>query len=265
VDFYAAASLKLLKLNDNFYTASDAFMLSDFYHAHENEFVVIDQPDATDVCTKYIETMARKILAAYDHDRIILIRSRIPDVSVVDASVYHTEKSHVGLNRRIEWLEDLFIIYADPIIIDISSEYFTDNTETGSVSEYEEYYYKDVLGILDRITQGDKQRSFREPSAELWYRRVLKYYDHAKEKNDWDTICNNKKDAVSELIRYVPVSFLSEHSSEIIYLREHHIADLGDVPYLEYMSIEMKETVAKILDELDGNTDDSGDQSASIP
>ena len=202
--------------------------------------------------------MALQILSAYDHDKIILIRSRIPDVSVVDASVYHTEKSHIGLNRRIEWLEDLFIIYADPVIIDISREYFTDNTESGSVSEYEEYYYKDVLNILDKITDGDKQRSFSEPSAELWYRRVMKYYKHASEKDDWDTICNNKIDAASDLIRRAPLSFISEHSSEIIYLREHHIDDLSDVPFLEYMSSEMKAMAVHILEET-GAADQSGD------
>ena len=61
-------------------THSTQIMLKDIPNLNSREASVYE--------SIYIESMARKILAAYDHDRIILIRSRIPDVSVVDSSVY---------------------------------------------------------------------------------------------------------------------------------------------------------------------------------
>ncbi len=259
LDFYAAASLKLLKLGETYYTANDAFFLSDFYKDHKDDFEEIDQPDATDICTAYIEMLANGILEAYDHTKIILIRSRIPSISAVDNKVNKVKKVFKSLNERIEWLEDLFIIYADPIVIDISRNYFSDNTETGSISNYEGYYYDNVISILDKITRGSNIRCFHEPDPDLWFRRAMKYYDSISESGHWNWICK-EQDAAALFIQHAPRSFIAEHSREIIYLKEHHILELRDVPFIEYMSPEMRTMAEQIIETVSAGAESELDE-----
>ena len=247
LDFYAAASLKLLRLGESYYTASDAFYLSDFYKDHKDDFEEIDHPDATEICTRFIEQLANSTLEAYDHTKIILLRSRIPSISAVDNTLTKVKKVFKSLNERIEWLEDLFIIYADPIVIDISGDYFADNTDTGSISNYENYYYDNVISIMDKITRGGNIRCYHEADPDLWFRRAMKFYDNISETGHWNWICK-EQDAAALFIQFAPRSFLAEHSREIIYLKEHHIMELRDVPFIEYMSPEMRFMAEQIIE-----------------
>ena len=258
LDFYAAASLKLLKLRDTYYTANDAFYLSEFYKDHKDEFTEIEQPDATDICTAYIETMSNMILQAYDHKNIILLRSRIPEISANGNTLKHVNKMFNSLNDRIEWLEDLFIVYTDPIVIDISRDYFADNTDTGSISNYENLYYDNVINIIEQITHGSTVRYYHESNPDMWFRRAMKYYDNISESGHWNWLCKDQ-DAASLFLQNAPRSFLAEHSREIIYLKEHHIMELRDVPFIEYMSPEMQDMAQMIIESL--NADDAGDES----
>ncbi|MCR5595058.1 MAG: CapA family protein [Lachnospiraceae bacterium] len=248
IDFYAAASLNLYKLGDNYYTASDAFKLSSFYIEHEGEFELIEQPAATDICAMYLERLAHKLLELYPRQNIILLRSRIPSVCIKNNELKY-KKSYKSLNNRIEWLEDLFIIYARPTIIDISPDYFADNSFSDSVSEYEDFYYMDVLKILDDIVAGSISHCHHTLNADTWYKRVILYYDALEKSGHFDWICK-EQDAADLLVMHTSRSFLSEHGSEIIYLKENRVKNLDDIQFIDYMTLELKQTANDIIDKL---------------
>ena len=246
LDFYVSASVNLFKLDDVYYTYSNSFINSDLYKDNLKYFTLIEQPKATDVCAEYMESFCNRILQMYDSSNIILIRTSINDKCVVKDQL-RSGPSSVGINNRTARLEELFISYVHPTVIDISSYYFRDMTKNNIRSNYEEAYYNRVRKLISESILSNSRRYYHDRDNNDWMDQVIKYYDNMKARAFWTWLCP-KKDAADIIVMDTSRSFVAVHSQEIIYLKDKHVRDFSDMKYFDVLSEELREAVSGIKD-----------------
>ncbi|MCH5324307.1 MAG: CapA family protein [Eubacterium sp.] len=224
VDFYTAASLSCYRLGDELYTASQGFKSSGFFKQHENEFELVRPPFDKQPVRERIKRYAELLTARFSPDKIILVRLRFSDMAVTHGQLRNTA-SRDSLNRRMRELEELFISFADPIVIDVAGQYFSDCTADNQPSSFEPYFYRHAQRLFGRILSGENRRYYSEPDCRLWLQRIINCYDNMTARSYQDKLLGGS--AADTVIKYTSKDFIARYSSEIIKLKQLPDADLA--------------------------------------
>ncbi len=232
IDFYAAAAISLYQMDDNYYTASDAFVLSDFYKSNKEKFKKHTPPFSESFWKKEIKKYAGLLLKYYSKEKIVLVRLNFSETMVVKGEV-RNGKNRSALNARIGKLESYFISIVNPVVIDIAGHYFGD-AKAASPSAFEEYFYWDVAHKLgDIFDNKSHQFYYSEDDPEFRMNRILKYYDNLMARGYQNRMLNQEQ-LTDQVILYSSKEFIRSHYHGIMELMRHHVADLEEaVLYLE--------------------------------
>ncbi len=232
VDFYAAAAISLYQLDDNYYTASDAFVLSDFYKSNQEKFKKHTPPFSESFWKEQIKKYAGLLLKYYPKEKIVLVRLSFSEMLVVKGEV-RNGKNRSALNARLGELESYFISIVNPVVIDIAGHYFGDAQST-SPSAFEEYFYLDVVHKLGAIFDNKShQFYYSEDDPEFRMNRILKYYDNLMARGYQNRMLNQEQLA-DKIIMYSSGEFVRAHYQGILELMRHHVTSLEEAAiYLE--------------------------------
>lgn len=232
VDFYAAAAISLYKMDDNYYTASDAFVLSDFYKTNKDKFEKQTPPFSESFWKEQIKKYAGLLLKYYPKEKIVLVRLSFSETLVVKGEM-RNGKNRSALNNRIRELESYFISIVNPVVIDIAGHYFGD-AQSSSPSAFEEHFYLDTAHKLRDIFESKShQFYYSEENQEFRMDRILKYYDNLMARGYQNRMLNQEQLA-DRIIMYSSREFIRSHYHGIMELMKHHVADLEEaVLYLE--------------------------------
>ncbi len=229
IDLYTAAGVSCYKLGDEYYTASQGFKASEFYKAHESELKLVRQPFDEEFIRRRLKMYADMLLKRFSPERIILLRLSFSDTAVTHGRLRATA-SHEGLNRRIRKLEDIFISYAEPVVIDTAGRYFSDCSKDNQPSSLERYFYLDVKNTLRRILSGERRKYYNETDPHTWIARIAEYYDSMTARAWQDRLLT--RSAADIMIRYTSKEFVLRHAERLIKLKAMAGAELSRVSEL---------------------------------
>lgn len=177
VDFYGAGSYSCLRMDDaenySYFTNTKSFIHSDFYARHKNEMQKIRPPFGEAVYKPLIRSYAEKLLAAASGKQIILFRTKISS-SRARKTELRTVPAPERANRFIKAMEDYFIELVKPRVIDLSGIYFA----SVSGGDFESEYYADAYRAVSEMISERDRTYVNMPDPEIWFDRVLKYYDN---------------------------------------------------------------------------------------
>lgn len=225
VDFYTAAAVSCYELNGALYTGTNRFLKSKFYHKHKDEFKRIKPPYDEKFWKPLVKKYADAVSAAFPSERIILFRHYFPDKFVKGGSELRNISPRRSLNRQISAMEEYFISLVAPSVVNLSKHYFT----TGdSPSDYECEYFADAYGAVKKII-GSNRSCVDIPDPEIWFERVLNYYDNmtARAYQSW---LLDMKNAADVIIAYTSKAFAAENKSRLLKLKAYGKASLGKIP-----------------------------------
>ncbi len=221
VDFYTAAGVSCYQLGENLFTGSKIFLKSKFFREHKQDFIHIRPPFESLLWKDRIAAYASAVLAAVPSDKVILFRTSFSDKRA-DLDRLSITVSRKALNLRIREMEDYFISLVHPAVIDLSAEYLTAGQK---LSAYEVEYFTDAYRAFCALTDTSGRRYYDQPDTELWFGRVMKYYDSMAEKGarNWMLDMSSTADL---LIAYTSKAFVGEHAARIIKLKTLGCSDL---------------------------------------
>ncbi len=221
VDFYTAAAVSCYERNGTVYTGTNRFLKSKFYNKHKNEFTRIKPPYKEEFWKPLVRKYADAILSAYSSERIILFRHRFSDKFVKGRSELRNIPLKASLNKQISAMEEYFISLTDPLVIDLSKHYFNVGS---SPSEFEQEYFIDAYNAVNKIVKQNR-RCIDTPDIELWFDRVMNYYDNmtARAYQSWLLDMNNAADII---MAYTNKEFCLRHKNRLIKLKECETATL---------------------------------------
>lgn len=230
VDFLAAAAAACYKPAGEpgeapvFFTGSKSFKRSAFYKEHKEQFARINPPFGESVWKPLIERYAKQVLEAFPPERIILFRHTFGSHSVKDNELRNCQPKN-SINRFIRAMEDYFIAIASPLVVDLSKHYFSDGDGT---MEYESAYYTDAYNAVVKLTDGSGRTCVSVPDEQLWFDRVMKYYQSmtARAYQSWlmDMDC-----AADLLIAYTSAEFAGRNCERLMRLKHSGRAELSSV------------------------------------
>ena len=227
VDFYTAASVSCHKIDSVkteepcYFTNIKTFRRSEFFARHSYETIRVRPPYGESVWRPLIKRYAYKVKAAMPHDRVILFRCSVSSKRFVGAEL-RTATAPERRNRLMREMEDLFISIVDPIVIDLSKYYFA---QVDSSMKFEnEYYVNAYRAVVEAASQ--KGRScISVPDDELWYDRVIKFYDNmtARAYQSWllDMDC-----AADKIIARTNKDFAARNRNRLLYIKRAGASEL---------------------------------------
>ncbi len=223
VDFYTAAAVSCYKLGDNRYTGSKRFLESEFYRSHESEFKRIKPSFSEKLWKPAIKQYADAVKAAFPKDRVILFRQYFSEhyAEGAELRIIPLRKS---LNAQIRAMEEYFISLVDPAVVNLSGYYFT----VGSApSDYEHEYFTDAAHAAESIIS-DNRRCVSVPDKNLWYDRVLRYYNSmtARAFQGWMLDMHSAADMI---IAYTNREFAATHRERLLSLKRMGESQLTEV------------------------------------
>lgn len=230
VDFYAAASIACYKQEGEigeppcFFTGSKSFKRSDFYKQNREKFTKINPPFGEAVWKPLIKAYSERLLSAVPGERIILFRYKFGTRMVKQGELRnYTPKASV--NRLLKAMEDYFIKLAKPLVVDLSEHYFVqEDTPTG----FEEGFYLDAYRAAEKLTAGNGRTFISQPDLDIWFSRVMKYYDNmtARAYQSWllDMDC-----AADQIIAYTSAEFAARNSERLLRLKRSGGGELTHV------------------------------------
>lgn len=224
VDFYAAAALSCYEFNGNIYTGTNRFLKSKFYQKNKSEFTRIKPPYAEDFWKPLVKKYTEAVLAAFPSERIILYRQCFPDKFIKGGSELRNIPSKRSLNRQITAMEDYFISIADPAVVKLSQYYFTVGDSPG---KYEKEYFYDAYNAAEKIIRHNR-RCVDMPDLDMWFDRVLNYYDNmtARAYQGW---LLDMKNAADVIIAYTNKEFAAANKDRLLKLKRCGNARLGKI------------------------------------
>ncbi len=222
-DFYTAASLSCYKLGDELYTASQGFEASDFFKRHKDEFELLRPPFDRQLVRERIRRYAQLLTSVFPSEKIVLVRLCFSDMAVTHGQLRNTSR-HDALNKRIKEMEELFISYADPIVIDVAGQYFADCSADNRPSSFEPYFYRHVKKLISRIQNGENRRYYSEPDGALWLERIVNCYDNMTARGYQNRLLDDS--AADRIIRYSSKEFIEKHADALIKLKRLPDVDL---------------------------------------
>ncbi len=224
VDFYTAAAVSCYERNGNFYTGTNRFLRSKFYLNHKDEFTRIKPPFEESFWKPLVKKYAEAVLSAFPSERIILFRHRFPDKFIKGGSELRNIPPRKMLNRQISAMEEYFISLANPSVVQLSQHYFTIGS---SPSDYEREYFYDAYGAAEKIIKNNR-RFVDMPDPDIWFERVLNYYDNmtARAYQSW---LLDMKNAADILIAYTSKEFAAANKKRLLKLKACGTAGLGKI------------------------------------
>ncbi len=222
VDFYSAAALSCYKRGNALYTGTRRFLNSEFYLRNKKEFKRIKPPFSARLWKPAVQRYAEAVLKAFPPERIVLFRQQFSDRAVAGSSLRLSEVG-VYYNRQLKEMEDFFISLVKPAVVDISKYYFNAGS---SPSDFEPEYYADAAAAFAQITRG--RQCVIKPDLDLWYDRVLRYYNSmtAASQQRW---LLNMRSAADLLIAYTNIGFAATYRDRLLALKRCGESALSDV------------------------------------
>ena len=256
IDLYTMAALSCFKFGNSYYTASQSFIISDFFNANKDKLVKISPPFEENIWKGAIKKYAEIISSYYNKDKIILVRLAFSDMCVKQDQL-RNGKSRNALNNRIRMYEDYLISILQPVVIDVSQGYFSDS-ESSSVTAYEPLFYDDVRQNINIALHSKSNNAFcfDKPDCRLWINRIIRYYDNMTARAYQDRLLNRTY-AADRLIELTSKQFTAENAEYLIYLREKEIRTFDDAKSL----LSAKYGAQKLISVIDAINNISGDLS----
>ena len=227
IDFYTAANVSCHRIDSVkteepcYFTNIKRFRNSDFFDKHSFEIVRVRPPFGESIWKPLIKRFAQKIKEAMPHDRVILFRCSISGKKFIGSELRNSAVPE-RQNRLMREMEDLFISIVNPVVIDLSKYYFT---EISTPLKFEREYYLDAYNAaLEAVSQ--KGRSyFAVPDEELWFDRVLKFYDNmtARAYQSWLLDMNI---AADKIIANTSKEFAARQRKRLLCLKKSGNSDL---------------------------------------
>ncbi len=222
VDFYTAAALTCFRRGNNLYSGNRRFLDSDFYKQNKGDFRRIKPPFVEKRWKPAIERYAAAVLKAFPPERIVLFRQTFSDRSVIGTNMRMSDVG-VKFNAQMAEMEDYFISLVKPAVVDLSKYYFNAGP---APRDFEPEYYYDAANAFYQITKG--RQCVVKPDLDLWYDRVLRYYNSmtAFSQQRW---LLNMKSAADMLIAYTNEAFVSAYRDRLLRLKRCGESTLADV------------------------------------
>ncbi len=223
VDFFTACGLSCYKLGDSRYTGNKRFFESEFYKQHESEFKRIKPPFSEKLWKPAIKQYADAVKAAFPKDRVILFRQHFSE-HYAEGGELRIIPLRKSLNSQIKAMEEYFISLVDPAVVNLSGHYFTVGS---SPSDYEHEYFTDAAKAADSIIN-DNRRCVSVPDKNLWYDRVLRYYNSmtARAFQGWLLDMHSAADMI---IAYTNREFAATHRERLLSLKRMGESQLTEV------------------------------------
>lgn len=221
LDLYTAANVSCYKYNteinesDCYYTNVKRLRDTGFFDSHAEELVRVRPPYGEGVWKPMIKSFAEKLLKVLPHERIILIRCSI------NAFRYkgHQLRTLVDKERHMRILhemEDYFIKLVNPAVIDLSDKYFL---EEGTFVTFEKDYYADVYRAALEIASGRGRSYIGAPDLDIWFSRVIKFYDNMTARN-YQRRLLDMNNAADKLIAGTSAKFAARYGERIKKLKK---------------------------------------------
>ncbi len=230
VDFYAAAALACWKLggevgeNPCFFSNYRGFRGAEWFKSERDSFTKINPPFGENIWKPLVKRYAEKLLSAVPGGRIILFRHQLNSKGAKGSELRNVPvKSNV--NRFMRAMEDYFISIVHPMTVDLAGGYLMADSDG---EDYEPDYYLDCYKAADKLTSCSGRTSVYIPDEEIWFGRVMKYYDSmtARAYQSWllDMDC-----AADQLIAYTSVDFISRNCFRLMKLKRAGNTELMSV------------------------------------
>lgn len=223
VDFYTAAAISCYRLGNTMYTGTKRFLNSDFYQAMKDDLERIKPPFDEALWKPAVEKYANAVLSGFSGDRVILFRHKFPDKRVKDTEL-RNGKLRRKMNKQIAEMEEYFIGLVDPAVVNVSGCYFA----SGSLaSDFESEYYLDACNAAEEIiTKG--RRCVTEPDLDMWYDRLLRYYDNMTSRA-YQRWMLNMRCASDMIIAYTNKQFAAINRDRLLKLKHCGVSQLSKV------------------------------------
>ncbi len=224
VDFYTAAAVSCYKRGESLYTGTNRFLKSKFFNEHKDEFTRIKPPYDEDFWKPLVKKYADAVSASFVPEKIILFRHRFSDKFVKGGSELRNIPPRSSLNRQLAAMEEYFISQVNPSVVELSQHYFTVGS---SPSCYEEEYFFDAYNGAKKIVFRDR-RYVDTPDPDMWFSRVLNYYDNmtARAYQSW---LLDMKNAADLIIANTSKVFAAENKDCLMRLKACETASLGKI------------------------------------
>lgn len=227
VDFYGAGTYSCLRMDDgetqSYFTNTKSFVHSEFYEKHKDELMKIHPPFGETIYKPLVRSYAEKLLSAAAGRQIILFRTRITS-NRAKKSELRTVPAPERINKFVAAMEDYFIELVNPRVIDLSDKYFASLNS----DDFEEDYFADAYKAFVEITSCNNRTYVDKPDLEMWFERVLKYYDsmtmRSYTKRLLDMNC-----AADAIIAKTSKDFAASHRSRLLKLKSAGNSELSSV------------------------------------
>lgn len=228
VDFYTAASVSCHR-TDNvkteepcYFTNIRRFRNTDFFEKHSYELVRVHPPFGDDVWRPLIKRYAQAIKSAMPRGRVVLFRTSVSEKKFIGSEL-RVAPAPERRNRLIRAMEDLFIQIVDPVVIDLAKYYFT--TTESKTPQFEKAYYANAYRAFEEVAAQNGRRYIYKPDLDIWYDRVLNFYDNmtARSYQSW---LLDMKCAADKLIARTNKEFAAKHRGRILRIKQAGECDL---------------------------------------
>ncbi|MCH5203227.1 MAG: CapA family protein [Oscillospiraceae bacterium] len=174
VDFFGAGTYSCLRLDNgeghSYFTNTKSFVHSSFFEKHKEELMKIRPPFGEGIFRPLVRSYAEMLIAS--GKQVILFRTKITN-SRARKTELRTVPAPDRTNKFIKAMEDYFIELVRPRIVDLSGKYFSNVNG----DDFEDAYYADAYRAVLEITSPHERTCVNKPDLDIWFERVLKYYD----------------------------------------------------------------------------------------
>lgn len=228
VDFYTAATVSCHKIDSVrteepcYFTNIKVFRRSEFFARHSYETIRVRPPFGEDIWRPLIKRFAKKVKASMPHDRVILFRCSVSSRRFIGSEL-RTATAPERRNRLMREMEELFISIVNPVVIDLSKYYFT---LVDSSIKYENEYYVNAYKAVVEATSQKGRTCISVPDTELWFDRVIKFYDNmtARAYQSWllDMDC-----AADKIIARTTKEFAARNRNRLLRMKKAGTSDFA--------------------------------------
>lgn len=221
-DLYAAAAISIYKYESegvvSHFTGTNRFLKSDFYRQNSDKLTRIlpdeEIPYKISLFDNYLDTIS----SLFSHDRIILIRIKLPAMGSKRGELRNTSQNG-RINKTLKLLEEYAISKINPCLIDISKYYFK-NVENLSTFKHEDLFYKHCAKCISEYIENPSGKfCFDSIDYEIWMQRILAHYKNMTARS-YQKYLLNDFDAADIIISNSSYSFVCKYQTAIIQLKK---------------------------------------------
>ncbi len=227
VDFFAAASVSCYKTDSVrteepcYFTNTKRFRQTEFFK-NRTDFVKVSPPFGEDIWKPLVKRYAEAVRAAMPRERVILFRTSVGGRRFRGAELRSTRVPE-RRNKLTRAMEDLFISIVDPIVIDLSRYYLISDSKS---VRFEAEYYIDAYNAALEVTAGKGITFIGTPDTELWFDRVMRFYDSMTARA-YQSCLLDMDCAADKIIARTTKDFASLYRERLLRLKRAGNADLN--------------------------------------